>query len=102
MADRKEAERLWAKIVELEKLPCRNEEEFNHKKREMASLQAAYARASGTSASANNYIENEMKGDLKAFGETVKGRPSENLTADDLEQSNRPPGYKPETGGFGR
>ena len=91
MADSKEAQRLWSEILKLEAVPATNPADFAWKQKEMQSLRQAYMRATGTSCSPGNWRENELKGDMKAFG-GIAGRPAENLTADDL--NNLPPGYE--------
>ena len=101
MADRKECEALWQKILDLEKVPATNPADFAWKQKEMASLRQAYMRATGTSCNPNNWRENELKGDMKAFGDAAGGRPSENLTSEDL--SNLPKGYQQDRRpGYGR
>jgi len=92
MANRKEAEALWKKIIELERQPVKTEADFVWKSGEMAKLHAAYAAASGTSCAPGNWRENQLKGELKAIGEGMGGRSTENLTADDL--NNLPSGFE--------
>lgn len=94
MADRREAERLWSKILELERQPVKSEADFKWKQTEGRRLREAYAAASGTSCRPENWRENQLKGDMKAIGSAIGGRPSENLTAEDL--NNLPPGYTPD------
>lgn len=92
MADRNEAARLWTKILELERQPVKSEADFKWKSGEMAKLRAAYASASGTSCAPGNWRENQLKGELKAAGDMLGGRPTDNLTSEDL--NNLPPGFE--------
>ena len=91
MADRREAEKLWAEILACEKLPSGNPQDFEYKRKEMERLRLAYQRASGTSSHPHNWRENEVKGDLQAFGEITGGQAP--ITSDDL--NNKPKGYVP-------
>ncbi len=91
MADRRESEALWQKICQLEKQPVKTEADFKWKAGEMKKLRDAYAAASGTSCAPGNWRENQLKGELKAVGGALGGRPVENLTSEDL--NNLPPGF---------
>lgn len=83
MADRKEAQRLWGLILQLEAQSTKTEAEFNSKRREMEKLRAAYARASGTSASPRAVEENAAIGRAGLMGSMGLGRP-DGVTGDDL------------------
>lgn len=89
-----ELRRLWDKILECERvMRVKSGADFEAKKREMAALQAAYARVSGTSCNPSNWRENEIKGDRQFYGQAAQGDFESQPTTDRLNDF--PPGYKP-------
>jgi len=76
MTDKAEAAKLWSLMLQLERVKCKTEADFNMKKKEMAKLQAAYEKASGMNTDPNDHVLNRVRGEHK-FMKGLAGRPSD-------------------------
>lgn len=76
-----EAKKLWDLLLLAERMPVKNENDFNAKKREIERLRLAYAKVTGMPCKPGSLDENEAKGNAALFG-TMRGGP-EHRTRDE-------------------
>ncbi len=83
MPDRNEAQRLWQEMCQVERTPCKSEEDFKVKRKEMKRLKAAYDKACGLTNPTNSVEWNEAVA-RKKISRQFRGEPDGPETTDTM------------------